>query len=247
MQKKSLFYYGINLIVTVFLALLFGGVLGAMGGNELFSGLIITMGVQLAPLISFCIYKKKYNPEKHYTCDFNIWSLTAIKIPVVLIVSSSLILSLTDVKFIPTEYKGFLFAAAIITTAIGCTAEELGWRGCLLPIFEEKHSKLTSALYTGLLWGAWHFFKISSIGITGYFLFIPSIIVFSIIMSYIFNKSNRSIVNMSIFHCFINFSTIIMLYERECIQFYIILFIISLIFLAILYIKDYSFWRKEML
>ena len=60
MKKKVLIFYGLNILVTVFLAILFGGILGSIGGNELMLGLFIVSGVQLSPLVTTVIVRKIY-------------------------------------------------------------------------------------------------------------------------------------------------------------------------------------------
>lgn len=244
-MKKILFYYGINIFVTLVLALLFGGILGAIGGNKVILGLIITMGVQLSPMISAFICKKKYHDEinNNFTVKFDFWLIIAIIIPIILIVVSSAILSVIGMNYVKTGYTGAILLVAAITTIIGCTAEEIGWRGYLLPVLNKSNTMFLSSLYTGLLWGIWHFFKISSVGLGGYVLFIPCIVIFGIIMGYIYNKSNRSLVDMILFHCFINFSTILTLYERECILFYMILLIVELLFLTVIWLKDKDYFH----
>lgn len=245
MKRKVIFFYGINLLVTVILALIFGGVLGSIGGNEVILGLIVTMGVQLTPLISALIFNKRFKESFKGKCSFkfNKWILAAILIPVMLVFISSVIMDFMGIKYVPTGYKGIVLAVAVITTIIGCTAEEIGWRGCLLPVFEEGFSPVVSSVFTGLLWGLWHFFKISSVGISGFILFVPTIILFSVIMAYIFNHSGRSLVNMTAFHCFMNFSTIAFLYERECLQFYVVLFAVSLVMIGILWLMDRNYFK----
>lgn len=244
-MKKILFYYGINILVTFVLALLFGGVLGAIGGNKVILGLIITMGVQLSPMISAFICKKKYHDEinNNFTVKFNFWLIIAIIIPIILIVVSSVILSMIGIDYVKTGYTGTILLVAAITTIIGCTAEEIGWRGYLLPVLNKDNTMFLSSLYTGLLWGIWHFFKISNVGFGGYVLFVPSIVIFGIIMGYIYSKSERSMIDMILFHCFINFSTILTLYERECILFYIVLLIVELLLLAVIWLKDKDYFR----
>ena len=77
-----------------------------------------------------------------------------------------------------------------------------------------------------------------SVGIIGYLLFIPSIIMYSVLISYIYNKSNGSIINPIVFHSFINICSILLIYERECIEFYIISFVTTLVATIILFLYD---------
>ena len=56
--KKILFFYLVNVLLTVILALTVGGILQNSRGNELLSGLIIMVAVQLSPLITTLIFRK---------------------------------------------------------------------------------------------------------------------------------------------------------------------------------------------
>lgn len=245
MKKRILFFYGINLLMTLLFAMVFGGALGSIKGNELILGMFITMGVQLSLFVTTLIYRKKYQEKRNYNYNFNKYIILSIIIPIVIYLVSIFILGLLNINFVPTEYKGIIFVIAVITTIIGSISEEIGWRGTLLTIFEKKYTPFISSLFVGLLWGAWHFFKISTVGVLGYLLFIPSIIMYSVLISYIYNKSNRSILNSIIFHSFINICSILLIYERECTQFYIISFIVSLTAIAIIYLFDKKHFKLK--
>lgn len=243
MKKRVLFFYGINLLITLLFAMIFGGVLGSIKGNELILGMFVTMGVQLSLFVTTLIYRKKYQEKRNYNYNFNKHIILSIIIPIVIYLVSIFMLGLLNINYVPTEYKGMIFVIAIITTIIGSISEEIGWRGTLLSIFEKKYTPFISSLLVGLLWGVWHFFKISAVGILGYLLFIPSIIMYSVLISYIYNKSNRSILNPILFHSFINICSILLIYDRECTQFYIISFIVSLIAIAIIYLFDKKYFK----
>ena len=243
MKKRVLFFYGINLLITFIFAMIFGGVFGSIKGNELILGLIVTMGVQLSLLVTSLIYRKKYKEKRNYNYNFNKYIILSIIIPIIVFLLSSFCLDLLNINYIPTEYKNMILVIAIITTIIGSISEEIGWRGTLLPIFEKNYTPFISSLFVGLLWGAWHFFKISTVGILGYILFIPSIVMYSVLISYIYNKSSKSIINPILFHSFINICSILLIYERECIQFYIISFIVSLVAVVFIYLFDKKYFK----
>ena len=243
MKKRVLFFYGINLLITFVFAMMFGGILGSIKGNELILGMFVTMSVQLSLLVTSLIYRKKYQEKKNYNYNFNKYVGLSIVIPIAIFLLSSFILGLFNINYVSTEYKGLIFVIAIITTIIGSISEEIGWRGTLLSIFNEKYTPFVSSIFVGLLWGAWHFFKINAVGVLGYLLFIPSIITFSVIISYIYNKSNKSLLNPIVFHSFINICSILLIYERECIEFYIISFVISIIAIILLYLFDKKYFK----
>ena len=245
MKKKILFFYGINLLITLVFALVFGGVLGSIKGNELILGMFVTMGVQLSLITTSFIYRKKYHDKKSYNYKFNKYILLSIFIPIIIFVISSIVLDILNIKYVSTEFKGLIFVISILTTIGGSISEEIGWRGTLLPIFNKKYNSFISSLLVGLLWGSWHFFKISSVGIVGYLLFIPSIVMYSVIITYIYNKSNKSLLNPIIFHTFINICSVLLIYYRECIQFYIISFVVSFIVICLLYLFDKKYFVSK--
>lgn len=245
MKKKIVFFYGINLLVTLICAMVFGGVLSSIQGNELLLGMIVTMGVQLAPLITAGIYQMKYKPERKYSFTISKWTIWYMFLPIIIVLTASMLLSICRIPYIPTAYTGGLFLLACITTILGCTAEEFGWAGCVQEIWQEKYTPFLSSIFTGILWGIWHFFKIPSVGLIGYLLFILSIVLFRILMGYIYHKSNHSMINMIVFHCFVNFTTILVLYQRECHLFYVFLSLMTFSILFILWLKDKSYFKTK--
>ena len=66
MKKKVLVFYGLNLLITVFFALLFGGILGSIGGNKMMLGLFVVLGVQLSTFVTTMIFRKIY--KQKYPC-----------------------------------------------------------------------------------------------------------------------------------------------------------------------------------
>lgn len=130
----------------------------------------------LAALISKRKFKEKL--EMNFKLQLNRWTLVSIVTPILLIVCSSLVLSLLGTNYESSGYLGITMGVAVISTVIGCTAEEIGWRGYLLPMLNKSKSIFLSSFLTGIFWAVWHMFKIISVGILGYFLFMPSIILF---------------------------------------------------------------------
>lgn len=245
MKKKVFIFYGLNILVTVFLVILFGGILRSIGGNELMLALFIVSGVQLSPLVTTVIVRKIYKQKKEYTYEFNKYLIIACVFPIFLIVISALLLSLSGIPYIKTEFKGTILIVAILTTFVGAYTEEIGWRGCLLHIVETEYTPFVSSIFVGMLWAIWHFFKISSVGIVGFLLFIPTIIMLNILMSYIFHKSNKSLVNMVVFHSFFNLTNIFLIYNREGKAFYISLLGVQVAVLFLIFLNDINYFKLK--
>jgi membrane protease YdiL (CAAX protease family) len=151
-----------------------------------------------------------------------LWLALSILIPGSIIISSTLVMSMMGNTYISNGYSGMSIMVITLTSLAGCIGEEIGWRGFMLQAYNGKYSLFLSAVFTGLLWGAWHFRKIALNGIVGYLLFILMITEFSIIMAWIYSKTNRNLIYMIIFHLSINMVSVMLLTEREGIMFYLI-------------------------
>jgi len=81
--------------------------------------------------------------------------------------------------------------------------EEIGWRGFLLPHFQEKYNALTSTIYLTLIWAAWHIpfflyrFDFSIFISIGFFL---GITIGAIILTSIYNSNKGLLIPVMIFH-----------------------------------------------
>jgi membrane protease YdiL (CAAX protease family) len=93
--------------------------------------------------------------------------------------------------------------------------EELGWRGFALPRLQEKFGPLFGTLILGSLWALWHLPKfltpregvlgVGLLAISAPFLkYAGSILGSAIIYTWIFNRSNGSILLSMLFHASIN-------------------------------------------
>ena len=240
-KHKKIGFYILTLISAVF----FGGISTFLFdvNNITHYALSLSM-VQMSPLcglLLLCLINKDFRCFKEMNLFSNIsfkWILLSIGLPVIIISSSSIILSKYGYPYIPNDYSPLSLTLVIFTSTIGCIGEELGWRGFLLPEFHKKYSLMSSSLFTGILWGAWHFGKISLYGLLGYLLFVIMIVEFSVLMAFIFKKTNKNMLLMILFHLMINISSIIMLSTREGLAFYIIACVIGAVLCTITIISN---------
>jgi hypothetical protein len=88
----------------------------------------------------------------------------------------------------------------------GPLAEEFGWRGYALDRFQARFSALSSGIILGVIWGLWHiplFYMpsqqafYSNIPILGFFV---GAILLSILFTWIYNNTGRSILAVLLFH-----------------------------------------------
>lgn len=92
----------------------------------------------------------------------------------------------------------------IFSVFLGCIGEEIGWRGYLLPLLSQKHGLLRSGMLVGLMWGIWHFQFGEG---WGFILFILMTVELSIIITWLWHKSNQSLLAAIIFHASFNYCT----------------------------------------
>lgn len=248
MAKKIMVYYIGALLITLFLAGIIGGAGTAMGLNKIAAGLLVLMGAQLGPAISFLItrtiFKQKNNPL-NFKIKNTTFLLLSIIIPAAIILSSVGVITLLGKHYVESEIKGGFFLLFAITSLIGCFGEEIGWRGYLLPMLSEKHSMFTSSLLTGFLWGGWHFTKIISYGVVPYLFFIPMIAAFGIIMGWIYFRTEHSLTCMILFHLCINLVSGVLLTGREGVSFYIAGLLISLALILAIWFIDKGFFKAR--
>lgn len=91
--------------------------------------------------------------------------------------------------------------------------EELGWRGYAQDLLQEKHSALSASLILGCIWSLWHlpasfipntYQAGLGIGTPEFYLHFGGIVVLSVVISWIYINTQRSILIMVVFHAMIN-------------------------------------------
>jgi membrane protease YdiL (CAAX protease family) len=83
--------------------------------------------------------------------------------------------------------------------------EEIGWRGFALPRLQARHSALVSSLILGVIWGFWHtpkFFLTGqlTIDLLVFLAFLISIIAQTILMTWVYNNTDGSLLLVTLFH-----------------------------------------------
>ena len=93
--------------------------------------------------------------------------------------------------------------------------EELGWRGYAQDLLEKKRSALGASLILGCVWSLWHlpasfvpgtYQAGLGIGTLEFWLHCVGIVVLSVVVSWIYINTGRSILIMVVFHAMINFA-----------------------------------------
>lgn len=126
----------------------------------------------------------------------------------------------------------------------GCFFEEIGWRGFMLPQLEYHHNPLISTMIVGFLWGFWH--MSFDLGLFGFLIFIVTAIEMSILMTWIYHKTNGSLILMTLWHFSINVLNQIFLTERlTALGFGVFAMVLAAFCIITLYKNKNTFLGKE--
>lgn len=105
--------------------------------------------------------------------------------------------------------------AAFISFMSGPWSEEFGWRGYALDRITTPFSLLAGSIGLGLIWGIWHlplFFMPATwhgqigFGLTGFWMFMLRSVGLALIMTWVYLKTNRSILSGMFLHFTSNFT-----------------------------------------
>ena len=110
----------------------------------------------------------------------------------------------------PEQPVGMLLLVSLIMSVVtGALGEELGWRGFLLPLLQQRFSALISSLIVGVIWALWHLplWLLPGYGWEAipYWAFALVAISSSILFTFVLNNTGGSLVMASIIHLMINY------------------------------------------
>jgi membrane protease YdiL (CAAX protease family) len=141
------------------------------------------------------------------------WWLVALGLPlVVLAVGSGLYVLLGGpVDFGALPFVGVYLFAMAWGVVWGGGQEELGWRGFMLPVLQERYSALTSSLLVGVAWAGWHLplFLNANTTHAGWplsqqLIWIVTILAGSVLWTWMYNSTRGSVLAVAVFHAGIN-------------------------------------------
>ncbi|GAB7094486.1 type II CAAX endopeptidase family protein [Halolamina litorea] len=114
-----------------------------------------------------------------------------------------------DVGSLP--FPGIYLFALAWGTVLGGGQEELGWRGFMLPILQERRSALASGLLVGVAWAGWHLPLFLNASTTQgawsrsqQVLWVVSILAGSVLWTWMYNGTGGSVLAVAVFHAGIN-------------------------------------------
>lgn len=136
-----------------------------------------------------------------------IWLLVSILLPLLLIaVPRLLVVPLGYPLQLPWLSKPTLILVWLLNnfTRSGGISEEFGWRGYVLPLFQYKWNALVSSILLGAIWSVWHLplwlLTGSSQQDSSFLLFLASLVLTSILYTWLFNNARNSILVAVVFH-----------------------------------------------
>lgn len=97
----------------------------------------------------------------------------------------------------------------IFVTPLVPFLEELGWRGYVLDCLQKRYSALASSLILGTAWALWHLpvfflkgsvFSLAGVGSLAFWLYFVNLVTLSVLFTWIYNNTERSILSAIIFH-----------------------------------------------
>ncbi|WP_342431618.1 type II CAAX endopeptidase family protein [Neobacillus sp. FSL H8-0543] len=171
---------------------------------------VVTMGKIMMPRII---------GSSHIHGDNLKWMGLAFLLPFLCIAVSSIAISLFGITYKPWNGSAMFYFINIIAILLGCTAEEIGWRGFLLPQFQKRYSPILSSLMVGILWGVWHLNFTG--GLLGFVLYIITIVESSILMTWLYNKTDGNLTTMIVYHFTFSFTSHVLLWGRFNLQLFI--------------------------
>jgi membrane protease YdiL (CAAX protease family) len=94
------------------------------------------------------------------------------------------------------------FVLLILIAIVLSAGEEIGWRGHLLPLLQERLSALSASLVLGVVWAVWHLPVFYGAGIEGWVLAVRllSIPAGAVMYTWLFNNTGGSVLAVTLFH-----------------------------------------------
>jgi uncharacterized protein len=148
-----MFAWGSELLILAAYRL---GLMTGTIGSFLHYGLII-VGPGLSPAYAAFIIWKKYESVTIKSFFKRIFYTGNIRTTVIIILVFACIQFAACVML--EKYRGnpwYFFILYIPLMVLGGGLEEIGWRGILQPLMEERFSFLIAAVMEGILWSIWH-------------------------------------------------------------------------------------------
>jgi uncharacterized protein len=145
----------------------------------------------------------------------------------------------------------FILLSVLFIAILGPISEEPGWRGYALDRLQARYSPLVASLILGGLWWAWH---LPLIFVQGSFLqgsgaspvflagYLGTVVLYSILFTWVYNHTERSILATIVFHFSINLTTGILAppYEVFMVTTFVLILIVAVVTV------HWKMWRRHL-
>lgn len=186
-----------------------GSILQYIGGaGPLVAGLIIIHFFE-TPVVQRDFWSRTFNPRR---VPFR-WAIAALTIhPTIIFIAIAVDLALGgDIHFQTNNLTNFAAFASLVffVFVFGPLPEEMGWRGVGYDRLQLRMNALTASLVLGVAWAAWHiplflidgtFQNQLGFGSFRFWVFLASNIPLTIIITWIYNHTKRSILSAVLVH-----------------------------------------------
>jgi membrane protease YdiL (CAAX protease family) len=141
------------------------------------------------------------------------WWLLALGLPfVILVLGTAIYVALGGpVAFGGPSLAGIYLFAMAWGVVLGGGQEELGWRGFMLPVLQERYSALVSSVLVGAAWAGWHlplFLNPTTFHgawpLSQRLLWGVTILAGSVLWTWMYNATGGSVLAVAVFHAGIN-------------------------------------------
>ena len=155
---------------------------------------------------------------KRWQVNIGWYGVALLMIPLLAVIAL-IVDSAFGIPFPTSEQIFNVLLLGIIWPLLAALGEEFGWRGFALPTLQERYNALVTSVIIGVFWGLWHLpmdiFGIGNFGV----LFIPNFILvhvisstaLAILMTWVYNNTEESMLMMVLFHYSITFTAIVIL------------------------------------
>ena len=136
------------------------------------------------------------------------WILPDLLIMPGILVGSYFLLTLQGIKLPQVEFSFVSVVILFVLFFIAAFFEEIGWMGFLYVKLEGKYNAFESGLLIGLLWAFWHIILFIQNGHSLIWVVWQCLFCISarVLMVWIYNNTNKSVLSAIIFHTMINVS-----------------------------------------
>ncbi len=210
--------------------------------------LLVTLGGVTPTIGAVVTVKKCYGDKSSFLFDAfkrkispPVLAITLLLPPILFIATlglSSLLGNSYDMSLINWATLIPIFLSSVIINVW----EEIGWRGFALPRLQDKYGALVASVIVGLIWSLWHWphFALKDSPMLARYgsvaIFVASTVLQSIIITWLYNSNNGSLIIPTLYHAMVNAAGITIMVNTGFTMDPLISIVVPLILVAVLVI-----------